>query len=103
MLFSGHAKKRCAQRNLSEHDVLYVLEYGRTVYAAGSKMFFLARRDVPRADLADQHIQHLIGVCVHTRQVRHGILVVTTLYHNAESGLKDHRRKAKYDRRKAVA
>ncbi|MEL7675825.1 MAG: DUF4258 domain-containing protein [Chloroflexota bacterium] len=103
VLFSLHAEKRCAQRNLSEHDVLYVLEHGRTVHAAGSKMFFLARRDVPKADRAKQQIQRLIGVCVHTRQVRHGILLVTTLYHNAESGLKDQRRKRKYDRRKAVA
>jgi len=97
--FTHHAEQRCAQRNISKGDVLYVLEHGRRVHRAGTKMYFLCRRDVPQDDLRDPRIARLIGVCVHTEQVEHGIVLVLTLYHNEKSGLKDHRRKSKFNRR----
>lgn len=64
-------------------------------------MYFLCRRDVPQDDLRDPRIARLIGVCVHTtEQVEHDIVLVLTLYHNEKSGLKDHRRKSKFNRRR---
>lgn len=103
MRFTLHAEIRCAQRNVSKRDVLYVLEHGRKEHNAGSLMYFLARRDVPKSDQSDPHIQRLIGVCVHTVANDHGVVLVTTLYRNEDSGLKDHRRKRKFRRRNSVA
>ncbi len=98
MHFTDHAELRCAQRNLSKGDVLYVLEHGLGEYNAGVRMHFLRRRDVPLDDLSDPRIERLIGVCVLVARNRQGMLEVITLYHNAKSGLKDHRRKSKYNR-----
>ena len=101
--FTEHAELRCAQRNVSKGDALYVMEHSRPQYSAGSKLYFLRRRDVSAEDLRDPRIQRLIGVCVLTKQVKPNTIVVLTLYHNEKSGLKDHRRKDKTYRRKPPA
>lgn len=100
--FTEHAELRCAQRNYSKGDVMYVLEHGRWVYRAGTKMYYLCRRDVPREDLRDSRIARLIGLCVQTTQ-EEGTILVLTLYPNKNSGLKDHRRKSKYNRSRTSA
>lgn len=103
MSFSQHAEKRCAQRNISRNDVLYVLQHGRRYWNAGTLMYFLGRRDIPAHDRADQRVRQLVGLCVHTRLVETDTLLIVTLYHNEKTGLKDHRRKQKFDRRNYAA
>lgn len=95
-----HAREQCAKRNLSEDGLLYVIRHGRTVRKAGTLMYYLARRDIPKADSKDQRVARLEGVAVQTKPLRDGTVLVITAYHNAETGLKDQRRKTKYDRNK---
>lgn len=74
------------------------MEHGLREHNAGVRMHFLRRRDVPQEDLSDPRVERLIGVCVLVARSKQGTLEVITFYHNAKSGLKDHRRKRKYHR-----
>lgn len=103
LVFTVHADERCAERNLAEDEVLYVVTHGRRVYNAGSQVFFLGRRDIPAQDRADQRIAQLEGLTVHTARGEDGTLFVITVYRNRDRGAKDHRRKKKYDGRRTHA
>lgn len=94
-----HAAERCAQRNLSHDDIQYVIQYGRRVYNAGTCEFFLGKQDIPRSDRTQQRITQLEGTVVQV-DIKAGVIL--TVYRNRENGLKDHRRKSKYNKRNAA-
>lgn len=96
--FTHHAWEQCAKRNLTEDGLLYVIRHGRTVRRAGTVMYFLGRRDIPQGDCNDNWVNRLEGVAVQTKQLDDGTVLILTAYHNSETGLKDHRRKSRYNR-----
>ncbi len=87
-------------RNISEDEIRYVIKHGRKSHNAGCIMFFLRKRDIPPADRADQRICQLEGTCVIAALTTSNKLRVKTAYRNRRRGLKDHRRKKKYARRR---
>lgn len=62
--FSCHARYRGARRNVVSDAVEYVLAHGRPVHRTGVVFYFLARRDVPPADLRLGWATRLIGTVV---------------------------------------
>jgi len=103
-LITRHAAGRCAQRNITEEDIRYVIEHGEREHRAGTLVVFLRKRDIPQRDRADQRIAQLEGLTVHLAQANDGTFsVVVTAYRNRERGLKEHRRKKKYNTRRYSA
>ncbi len=97
--YTDHAMDRCAQRNLSDDDIAYVIRHGRVSYRAGAKLYFLAANDVPRADRRNERVSQLIGTSILTT-MDNDRLVIITVYRNRKDGLKDHRKKRKFDCRR---
>jgi hypothetical protein len=52
---TAHARRRLAQRRLSEQDLAYVLEHGAWLRRTGVDFCVLRRRDVPSPDRAARH------------------------------------------------
>lgn len=102
VIFSEHAAKRLAERNVYPHEVEYTIRFGLREYNAGSVLYYLAKRSIPESDLRNQRIAQLEGLAVLADQHRRDELHVITIYRNREEALKDHRRKTKYARRKAA-
>lgn len=92
---TGHAKRRLAQRNLSNEEIGYVLLYGQTWHKAGATITFLREKDIPFADCADQRLHQLIGAIVITTDSEQ---VVLTAYRNRRSGLHKIKQKPDYGR-----
>ena len=88
-VLTDHALTRAAQRNLSSEDLQYVLCHGRAYYVADSVTFFLGRRDIPKADRADDTILRLEGTAVITASQQ---AVIITTWRN-RNGMKNIRRK----------
>lgn len=100
---SLHVKQRCAQRNITEDEIVYAVKHGKQCHNAGTLAFYLRRRDIPPCDRSNQRLAQLEGLMVLTQPGHDGTLTVVTAYRNRKSGLKDHRRKRKYRRRDAAA
>ncbi|NJO07867.1 MAG: DUF4258 domain-containing protein, partial [Chloroflexaceae bacterium] len=78
---SDHAMYRQAQRNLSDRDVQFVLDYGRTFYCAGAKHVFLGRRDIPRDPDVRRQYARLEGTTLVVSE-NDGVTVLITAYRN---------------------
>jgi hypothetical protein len=63
-LFSLHATRRAARRNLAPGEVEYVLTYGRQVHRTGVTFYFLGWRDIPYADRQASWAARLEGTVV---------------------------------------
>jgi len=98
--FTNHAIERGNMRNVSEDEIRYVIKHGQKSHNAGCIMFFLGKRDIPPADRADQRICQLEGTGVKAVLTTSKRLLVLTAIRNRRRGLKDHRRKKKYARRR---
>lgn len=98
VIFTDHARKRCAQRNVTEDDVLLAIEYGEQLINAGSRIFFLGMRHIDRAGLPPC-CDRLEGLTVHASREKDGRLCIITVYRDRRNGLKRNRRKSKYDLR----
>lgn len=94
--FSDHARLRCAQRNVTEDEVLLAISVGEKLINAGSHIFFLGKRQLVRAGLSSCY-DRLEGLTVHADREKDGSLCVITVYRNRKNGLRKNRRKSKYD------
>jgi hypothetical protein len=95
--YTAHGRSRCTQRNLSDADVQFVMDYGRHTWCAGALHVFLGRRDIPMSKAAACRFSHLEGtVLVFMRATDEPMLI--TAYRNRR-GFKAIRSKAAYDRR----
>lgn len=95
--YTAHGRNRCTQRNLSDADVQFVMDYGRHTWCAGALHVFLGRRDIPTSKAAARRFGHLEGtVLVFTRSTDEPMLI--TAYRNRRA-FKAIRSKAAYDRR----
>ena len=90
---TAHAKLRLAQRNLSIDEINYVLLYGQAWHKAGAVINYLRRKDIPKADRADQRRKRLIGTTVVMVESKPTVL---TAYRNPRSGLRRIKRKPNY-------
>jgi len=102
VIFTDHARERCAQRNLTEDDVLLAVRYGEPLFIAGSLVFFLGKRHIMRAGLPPCY-ERLEGLTVHASSDKDGRLYIITAYRDRKNGLKKNRRKSKYDLRRSKA
>lgn len=91
-----HARTRQAQRNVSDEDIAFVLEYGRGIRSGGARHVFLGRRDMPKEAELCRRYAHLEGVVLVLDDTGDAP-VLLTVYRN-RSGLKAIRTKAKYCR-----
>lgn len=63
-LWTRHATRRAARRNLVPDAIEYVLTNGRTTQRTGITFYFLGWRDVPLADRRQSWATRLIGTIV---------------------------------------
>ena len=96
---SKHAALRMAQRNISGHDLEYVLEHGKRINTTGITVYILRKRDIPHTDRNRSEITRLEGTVVLTGFTPNGDLEIITAYRN-KSSFKAFRCKTKYDNRK---
>ncbi len=96
MIVTHHARYRQAQRNLSEHDIDFVLQYGRRVWSGGAEHVFLARRDMPRDSALRRQFERLEGTVLVLDDSSTAPVLITA-YRNRRA-LKQIRCKPKYDR-----
>ena len=78
VLMSRHARRRSAQRHLTEDNVRYIMAYGREYRRTGVTFIVLRRRDIPRDDLRRPALAHLQGAVLLIGD--EGIVI--TLYRN---------------------
>lgn len=92
-IISDHAGLRLAQRNLSRHDVEYVLAHGRRIWAGSALFVVLRGRDIPHDDLRVDRRRRLEGtvLVLDTTTGRH----LTTVYRNRRTAVRDIKRKRK--------
>ena len=60
-----HGLLRTSQRNISENEIYYTVQFGRSGYRHGAKYFFLGRKELIKNNLNDEHLEGLtviIGV-----------------------------------------
>ncbi len=93
---SNHARLRQAQRNLSDEDVSFVLQYGRRSYHAGVLCVFLGWRDIPNEKPTYQRFSHLEGTMLKLAAALCGEMILVTAYRNRRAGSRM-RKRAKYD------
>jgi hypothetical protein len=95
---SKHAGLRMAQRNISLHDLEYVLEHGKRINRTGITIYILRRRDIRESDRRISEITRLEGTVVLTGFTKDHRLEIITIYRN-KAAFRGLLCKAKYDRR----
>lgn len=90
-LRTHHARKRMAQRNLSERDVEYVLKHGCREFRGGVEFRYLRKRDIPLQDQPEFTRLEGTAVVVATQDESD----VITVWRNRKDGLRRIRHKAK--------
>lgn len=91
---SEHSMVRAAQRSLSQDELEYVLTWGQVIHKAGAVFCYLREKDIPPQDWHNQRWHKIAGTAV--VQARDSEAVIT-VWRNRKAGLKNIRRKVKYD------
>ena len=95
--FTDHVHYRMAQRNLSKHDLRFVLQFGQRFRRNGVIFVFLRGRDIPNHKLVSKHFDRLEGtVVVLSRENPDRII---TAYRDRQNGMRRIRRNKKQRRR----
>lgn len=89
-IYTKHAKKRMAQRNISSSDIGLAMRHGQRLHRTGIVFFFLGKKDIP--EISQKSQEELEGITVLFDPDSTEII---TVYRNPE-GLRDIKRKAKY-------
>ncbi len=95
MILTDHAAERMAQRNLSEKDLAFVLEYGQHYNRSGAEIYFLGRSDLPKEKRRKSTFSRLEGTVVITARNQTPPCVIT-VYRNRKNGLKCVKQKPHY-------
>jgi hypothetical protein len=93
MLLTNHAWKRASQRNFSEDDMEFIVQYGECIRRAGAVFFRMRHKDVPKDLRNDDTISNLVGATVVVCKCSQ---VILTVYY--ASNFRKILRKAKYGR-----
>ena len=89
---SSHALQRSAQRNISEHDIAFILTYGKRIRNTGVIFCQLRHKDLPD-DLPGNHrYRQIVGTTIVLCRCGH---YVVTIYREERAFHRD-MRKAKY-------
>lgn len=94
-VFTDHARKRMAQRNVSEADILFILQHGHETHCAGTIMVACRHKDIPEERLIQDQFRRLDGVSVVMNRVEP---VVITVWRNRKQGSRHIRRKPRNGR-----
>jgi len=78
---TAHARRRCAQRNLSPDAVDYVLANGAAVDRTGITFYVLRARDLPPAHRRADAVAKLVGTTILV--ARDGTLITAYRRHDA--------------------
>lgn len=90
---SEHANQRCAQRNLSQNEIQFIIAYGTLERRAGIEFYQLRQKDLPPDLPANDPCHRLVGSTVLlSKDSSH----VITAYRNQRAFRRD-RQKSKYD------
>ena len=90
---SRHSAQRAAQRNISEAEIDYIVQFGQCFHRSGAVIYFLRCVDIPADDQADDEITRLAGTAlVFSRDEK----TLLTVWRNRRKGLKLIRRKPEY-------
>lgn len=93
LIFTNHAQRRMAQRNVSKQQVSFILEHGEETHCAGARFVHLRRKDIPKPLVKVDAFARLEGVTVVLSSEGQTIL---TLWRNRRQGSRHIRRKPRY-------
>lgn len=93
IIFTKHARKRMAQRNVSEAQVSFILGYGKEIHCAGARLVHLRRKDIPKSFRKADKFARLEGVTVVLSVTDP---VVMTVWRNRHQGTYQIRHKPRY-------
>lgn len=93
IIYTNHAQKRMAQRNVSEKQVSFILDHGYTVHRAGAVLVSLRGKDIPKTLRANDQFARLEGVTVVLSRENP---IVLTVWRNRRQGLQHIRHKPRF-------
>lgn len=64
LIFTDHARKRMSQRNFTEDDIYFILDYAEEIPRAGAVFYCLHRKDIPKYLRRDERSRRLDGATV---------------------------------------
>ena len=94
-VLTDHARKRMAQRNVSEVDILFILQHGHVTHCAGTIMVACRHKDIPEERLILDQFRRLDGVSIVMNRLEP---LVITVWRNRKRGSRHIRRKRKNGR-----
>ncbi|MCA9943104.1 MAG: DUF4258 domain-containing protein [Ardenticatenaceae bacterium] len=93
IIFTKHALKRMAQRNVSAKQISFILGYGKEIHCAGARLVHLRRKDIPNSFRKADNFARLEGVTVVLSITDP---VVMTVWRNRRHGMHHIRHKPPY-------
>ncbi|MCP4420366.1 MAG: DUF4258 domain-containing protein [Chloroflexi bacterium] len=93
IIYTHHAQKRMAQRNVSEAEVSFILQHGQAVHCAGAILVTCRRKDIPKNKLVSDKFRRLDGVTV---VISRDEPTIMTVWRNRKQGLRHIRHKPRY-------
>lgn len=93
IIYTNHAIKRMAQRNVSENQVSFILKHGYAVHRAGAVLVSLRDKDIPKKLRADNQFARLAGTTVVLSREEP---IILTVWRNRDKGLQHIRQKPRF-------
>ena len=94
MNYNKHLSDRMQQRAIKQSTIDYVLHFGTEFHKTGVLFYFLRDRDLPQGDRNRPQLSRLVGTTVVVSAIDHSVI---TVYKDRQNGLKDIKRKVKYN------
>ena len=85
LIFTKHALKRMAQRNVSTTEISFILAHGTEINCAGARLVHLKCKDIPKSVCHDDQFARLQGSTVVLSKESP---VVMTVWRNRQKGLR---------------
>lgn len=99
LMLSDHARRRMAQRNVSERDISYIMGHGQESHCAGARLVTLRQCDISRQARQQATIARLEGV---TLVLSRDEPLLLTVWRNRRAATRRIRRKPGYNLKPAV-
>lgn len=84
-IFTEHARRRMAQRNVSKQQISFILSHGEETHCAGARFVHLRRKDIPKPLRKVSKFARLEGVTVVLSNESQTIM---TVWRNHRQGLR---------------
>ncbi|MCB8922202.1 MAG: DUF4258 domain-containing protein [Ardenticatenaceae bacterium] len=92
-IITNHARRRMAQRNVSEAQISFILSYGEEIHCAGARLVHLRHKDIPQPFRKVNEFTRLIGSTVVMSITEP---VIMTVWRNRRRGLRHIHHKPSY-------